>query len=95
MTNQTTLFLDVGTNDLRIEKTASQIVKSIMDLTTSLKNYGNLVIVSGIVTRFDNLNNKATEVNKRLVLMCAERNIPFISHSEIIDFSKLLIEIKV
>ena len=49
MTNQTTLFLDVGTNDLRIEKTASQIAKSIMDLTTSLKNYGNLVIVSDIV----------------------------------------------
>ena len=54
----------------------------------------NLVIVSGIVTRFDNLNNKATEVNNRLVLMCAERNIPFISHIESIDSSKHLNEIK-
>ena len=83
-----------GTNDLRTEKTALQIAKSIMDLTTSLKNNGNSVIVSGIVPRFDNLNNKATEVNNRLVLMCAERNIPFISHSESIDCSKHLNESK-
>ena len=67
--------LHAGTNDLCTEKT-SQIAKSIMDLTT-LKNIGNLVIVSGIVTRFDNLNNKTTEVNNCLVLMCVERNIHF------------------
>ena len=83
-----------GTNDLRTEKTALQIAKSIMDLTTSLKNNGNSVIVSGIVPRFDNLNNKATDVNNCLVLMCAERNIPFISHSESIDCSKHLNESK-
>ena len=88
------IILHAGTNDLRTEKTTSQIAKSIMDLTTSLKNNGNSVIVSGIVPRFDNLNNKATEVNNRLVLMCAERNIPFISHSESIDSSKHLNESK-
>ena len=44
--------------------------------------------MSGIVPRFDNLNNKATEVNNRLVLMCAERKILFISHSESIVSSK-------
>ena len=82
------IILHVGTNDLRTEKTSSQIAKSAIDLTTSLKNNGNSVIVSGIVPRFHNLNNKATEVNNRLVLMCAERNIPFISHSESIDSSK-------
>ena len=87
-------ILHVGTNDLRTEKTASQIANSIMDLTTSLKNNGNLVIVSGIVPRFDKLNNKATEVNNYLVLMCEERNIPFISHSESIDCSKHVNESK-
>ena len=50
--------------------------------------------MSGIVPRFDNLNNKVTEVNNRLVLMCAERNIPFISHRESIDSSKHLNESK-
>ena len=50
--------------------------------------------MSGIVPRFDNLNNKVTEVNNRLVLMCAERNIPFISYRESIDSSKHLNESK-
>ena len=59
-----------------------------------MKNNGNSVIVSGIVPRVDNLNNKATEVNNRLVLTCTERNIPFISHSESIDSSKHLNESK-
>ena len=76
------------------KKTASQIAKSIMDLLTSLKKNGNLVIASGIVPCFDNLNNKTTEVNNRLVLMCVERNIPFISHSENTDSSKHLNESK-
>ena len=88
------IILHAGTNDLRTEKTSSQIPNSIIDLTASLKSNGNSVIVSGIVPRFDNLNNKATEVNIPLVLMCAERNIPFISHSESIDSSKYLNESK-
>ena len=82
------IILQAGTNDLGTEKTVSEIAKSIMDLTASLKNNDNSVIVSDIVPRFDSLNNKATEVNNGLVLMCAERNIPFISHSESIDSSK-------
>ena len=56
----------------------------------NITNNGNSVIVSGIVPHFDNLNNKATEVNNHLVLICAERNILFISHSESIDSSKYL-----
>ena len=65
-----------------------------MDLTISLKNNGNSVIVASILACFDNPNNKATEIDNRLVLMCAERNIPFISHSESIDCSKHLNESK-
>ena len=88
------IILRGGTYDLRTEETTSQNAKSIMDLTTSLKNNAKSVIMSGIIPRFDNLNNKATEVNNRLVLMCVERNIPLISHSESIDSSKHLIESK-
>ena len=88
------VILHADANDLRTKKTTSQIAKSIMDLTTALQNNGNLVIVSGIVPRFDNLIYNATEVNNRLVLMCSERNIPFISHSERIDSSKHLNESK-
>ena len=38
----------------------------------SLTDDGNLVIVSGIVPRFDNLNNKANEVNNRSVVISGD-----------------------
>ena len=50
--------------------------------------------MSGTVPRCDDLNNKAHEVNRRLVLMCKERNISFLSHDENIDPSKHLNESK-
>ena len=80
------IILHVGTNGLRTENTASQIAKAIIDLATSLKIDDNTV--SGIVPRLDDLNNKANEVNRCLVLMCKERNISFLSHDETIDPSK-------
>ena len=58
------------TNDIRREKTASQIARSITELAMSLKDNDNSVIVSGIVPRHYNLNDKANKVNNRLVLMC-------------------------
>ena len=79
------IILYEGTNDLRLENTASQIAKATIDLATSLKNDDNTVTVSGIVPSLDDLNNKANEVNRRLVLMCKERNISYRSHDESID----------
>ena len=86
------VILHTGTNDLRSEKTVSQIARSITELAMSLKDNDNSVIVSGIFPKNDNLNNKATEVNNRLLLMCKERKNPFIAHSENIDSSKHLSE---
>ena len=88
------VVLHAGTNNLRTENTASQIAKAAIDIATSLKNDGNTVTVSGIVPRLDELNSKANEVNRRLVLMCKERNISFLSHDESIDPSKHLNESK-
>ena len=88
------IILYEGTNDLRLENTASQIAKATIDLATSLKNDDNTVTVSGIVLRLDDLNNKANEVNCPLVLMCKERNISFLSNDESIDPSKHLNESK-
>ena len=64
--------------------TASQIGKATIDIVASLKKDGNTVTVSGIAPRLDELN-KANKVNRRLVLMCKERNISFLSHDESID----------
>ena len=88
------IVLHAGTNDLRTKNTARQIAKSTIDLAISLKNDGNTVTVSGIVRRFEELKNKANEVNRRLVLMCKERNISFLSHDKGIDRSKHLNESK-
>ena len=82
------------TNDLRTENTASQIAKATIDLATSLKNDDDTVTVSDIVPRLDDLNNKANEVNRSLVLMCKERNISFLSHDGRTDPSKHLNESK-
>ena len=81
------IILHAGTNDLRTENIASQIAKATIDLETSLKNVDNTVTVPGIVSRLDDLSNKANEVNRRLVLMCKEKNISFLSHDESIDLS--------
>ena len=88
------VILHAGTNDLRTKNTASQIAKATIDLAISLKDDDNTVTVSGIVPRLDDLNNKANEMNRRLVLMCKERNISFLSHDESIDPSKHLNESK-
>ena len=56
----------------------------------SLIKDGNSVILSGMDPRFDNLNNKANEVNNRLVAMCGISDITFLSHSESINPSKHL-----
>ena len=78
------IIIHVGTNDLNSERTASQIANSIINLQQSLKSNNNTVTISLIVPRNDVLNNKAHEVNNRLVNMCKERNISYIDHSETI-----------
>ena len=75
------IILHCGTNDLNSGRTASQIARSIIELALSLKSKDNKISVSLIVPRNDNLNNKASEVNCCLVHMCAERNIPYIDHT--------------
>ena len=71
------------------------IPKATIYLATSLKNDDNTVTIYGVVPRLDDLNNKANEVSRRLVLMCKERNISFLSHDESIDPSKHLNKSKV
>ena len=79
------MILHFGTNDLNSEQTASQIAKSIIDLGKSLKTDTNTITISVIVLRYDNLNNKASEVNGRLVNMCKECNISYIDHVDAIS----------
>ena len=79
------IILHCGTNDLNFERKATQIARSVIELALSLKHKDNKISVSLIVSRNDNLNNKANEVNCRLVHMSAEQNIPYINHTNSIQ----------
>ena len=83
--NLSHIVLHCGSNDLSSERTASQIAKSIIELALSFKSQDNKISISLIVPRNDNLNNKASEVNSRLTHTCAERNIPYIDHTNSIQ----------
>ena len=88
------IILHCGTNDLRSERTASQIARLIMELALTLKYENNKISMSLIVPRNDNINNKANEVNSRLIHMCAERNISYIDHTNSIQAKNHLNESK-
>ena len=73
------------TNDLSSEGTASQIARTVIELALSLKSQDNKISISLIIPRNDGLNNKASEVNSRLIHMCAERNTHYIDHTNSIQ----------
>ena len=72
------IIFHCGTNDLSSERTTSQIARSIIELALSLKSPDNKISISLIIPRNDNVNNKISYVNSRLVHMCAEKNISYI-----------------
>ena len=83
--NPNLIILNVGKNELKSNKTASQIWRSDIDLALPLKSETNTVTISLIVPRKDSLNNKAQEVNSQFINMCGERDITFVDHTDTID----------
>ena len=77
-------ILHVGTNDLNSDRLSDLIAKSIVDLAITLKNNSQNVIISNIVIRNDNFNEKAMEVNGYLKQLCIEKNIFLIDHTKTI-----------
>ena len=57
----------------------------IIDLAISMKSDKNKISISLLTPRSDKLNNKASEVNNRLINMCSHRNIAYIDHSSSIQ----------
>ena len=72
-----------GTNDLKGDRSPEEIARDIINLTTCCKTQTNKVILSSIVPRYGNLNEKATRVNNCLKKECEARNICFIDHRNI------------
>ena len=77
------IIFHVGTNDVPFEKTPQVIAQSVVNLAKSVTNDNLQVTVSSIVPRNDQWSKKVNEVNKVLLNLCKDVNIPFISHSAI------------
>ena len=77
------VILHVGTNDLRNQKVATEIAKEIVELVTDMETTKNDIMISGIIPRRDNLNEKATEVNKLLQNTCGSYNFYFIDNTNV------------
>ena len=93
------IILHVGTNDVLSEKIPQVIAQSIVDLAKTVANDNFQVTVSSIVPRNDQWSKKVYEVNKALLNLSKDVNIPFISHSAIdakrnLDNSKLHLNIR-
>ena len=93
--NPSHIILHVGTSELKSSKTASQISRSVTDFALSIKSKTNAVTISLIVPRKGSLNNKAQEVNNRLINMSGKRDITFVDHTGTIDIERHLNESKV
>ena len=77
------VILHVGTNDLRQPKAAKEIAKEIVELAIDTKNEKNEIMISGIVPRNDNLNEKPKEVNTCLQTLCDSYNFHFINNANV------------
>ena len=66
------MIIFVGTNELDSERQADMIAKSITDV----------VNISGIVLRNDNFSTKALGVNDKLLKMCREAKLDFITYKK-------------
>ena len=82
-------------NIARRDRCQGQISRSNIDLALSLKSETNTVTISLTVPRKDSLNNKAQEVNSRLINMCGEHDIIYIDRTDTIDIERHLNESKV
>ena len=70
-------------SDLRNGKQADAIANDIVNLAKSMKSSENEVMLSGIVPRRDEFDNKGKEVNKILKTLCYENNYHFIDNENI------------
>ena len=78
------ILIRIGTNDLSLDKPDAEIGTDIINVAETLISTHINVVVSVIVPRTDSFKEKAAEVNKCLVSKCREKDIPLISHDNII-----------
>ena len=81
--NPDLVILHTGTNSLRGESTPKEVAEEVINLPTNLKSDDNEIIVSEIISRNDQLKEKAETVNDYLRMKTMELGIGYISHNNI------------
>ena len=77
------IVLHTGTNDLKRNKTPSDIASEIIQLAKSIKTNGIEVAVSSVTLRGDKLAEKAKKVNINLQEKSTAENFAIIQHTNI------------
>ena len=77
------IILHTGTNSLRGERTPEDLAEEIIDLATNLKSDENEIVISEIIARRDQINEKVSKVNEISRMKSSEMRIGFISHNNI------------
>ena len=77
------VILHCGKNDLRSEKGSEEIANEILNLALKIKKPYNDVIISGLATRNDDLNDKGLEVNDHLYYLSKDYDLEYIDNTNI------------
>ena len=77
------VILQFGTNNMNTKETAQEIADQLIDLAEAISTHTNKVVISSILPRGDEYNEKVEEVNYLLELYCEQENntIDFLNHS--------------
>ena len=86
------ILIHCGTNDLKSEKDNVIIADNTLGLAHQCKTDNNSVVISTIVSRYDNLNEYAIKVNKILREACSNRNIGFIDNENVMKYNKMKLQ---
>ena len=76
-------LLQVGANDLPLNKSPKEIWEDVVTVAESLKTEHNKIIVSSTVCRADSVREKVDKVNAHLEETWAEKDIAIITHSNV------------
>ena len=77
------VILYTGINDLKSVSSPEEIANEIISLALSVKENGQLITVSGIISRGDRFSKKAKSFSECLEVNCKDHNVDFISHKNI------------
>ena len=81
--NPDLFLIHIGTNNLRDSELAEKTANEILELAALVKTIQNEVVISSIITRRDDLNEIAQEVNTILYSQCQDYNITYLDNSNI------------